>query len=272
MRLDISAFPVEVDIFLREYDGPAWQVAPFKHRSGWIMVAQARMETSFALRRRTLVAAVSDHGETYLPAVAERLLALPTSLPRDAQCDPPAELEEAMDALYWDFLGAMDLENLRLLEEAEEATAEKIRRFEAECLTLERKLFLAARELRSRRRSDGVSEQERAEIDSRLARLNEMAGELAQGMRQRAAEMRSENEALAEAVFASLAEFCEMEHCYCARWRARSGPSRRSDIRLPLAREMGFEAGFSADPWLAGADRPTLEQIARMGVFGRERD
>jgi hypothetical protein len=268
MRLDIVAFPVEVDVFLWAYDGPAWELASFRHRSGWLMVAQARMVTSFAERSRTLVAAISDHGEVYAPHVAARLFDVPSSFPRDAECDPPEELKAAMEALYWDFLGAMDLENLRLLQDAEERTAERISAFEAECASFERKLTAAIRELRRERRRDDLTEARRAEIEARLKRLDDMPGELAMGMRQRIAEMRRETEELEAAVLTALEDHAEIEHCYTARWRSRSRRTRRDDIRLPETRELNF----LIDPWLAGMDRPTLEQIAETRVFRNERD
>jgi hypothetical protein len=75
------------------------------------MASDARMVMPFCTWRRTLVACVSDHGEIYPPKVASRLLAMPTSLPRETVDGPPEVLNDLTEALYWDFLGAMDQEN-----------------------------------------------------------------------------------------------------------------------------------------------------------------
>jgi len=185
MRLDVGLCPVEVDIFLNAYDGPRWEIAPFRHRAGWLIVSEARMMMPFAVHSRFLVAAVSDHGETYPPGIAARILDIPTSLPRDAECDPPEELEDAMDALYWDFLGTTDLENLRYLQDAEAQATAKIHAFEAECVALEAKIWARVRALRAERRRDGLDDGQRDEIDARLNRLLAMPDELAHGLRRR---------------------------------------------------------------------------------------
>ena len=77
---------------------------------------------------------------------------MPTSLPKDAEVDPLEALEEVLDALYWDFLGAMDGENIRYLQEAEERTQKKLRDFEVRCVFVEEKLAVHMRELRQERR------------------------------------------------------------------------------------------------------------------------
>lgn len=113
MGLEFGIFPVAVNIYLEGYDGPTWEVSPFRHRSGWLMMSEARMVMPFGTWRRPLVAAVSDQGEVYPPWIAARLLDMPMSLPKDAEYDPPDQLEEVMDGLYWDFLGQIDVAPLR---------------------------------------------------------------------------------------------------------------------------------------------------------------
>ncbi len=148
MPHDFGLFPVAVDIYPQGYEGPAREAATFRHRSGWLMVSEARMVMPFGTWRRPLVACISDHGEVYPPSIAARLLAMPTSLPKDAEADPPELLDEMMDALYWDFLGAMDGENLRYLQDAEEHNEKKLRDFGERSFLVEEKFAVHMRELR----------------------------------------------------------------------------------------------------------------------------
>ncbi|MCA3160346.1 MAG: hypothetical protein ING31_12285 [Burkholderiales bacterium] len=268
MAFDIGDFPVELDFFLAAYEGPQWEMSPFRHRSGWLMLAEASIWSPFGERSAMLVAAVSDHGEMYHPQVAARLLDVPTSLPRDAECEPDSELEEAMDAAFWDFLGTVDLDNLRLLEEAQNEIDARITAFERDCAAFETKLWTAIRLLRAERRSHSVTEERKAEIEAKLNRYLEMPGELASGMRQRVREMREETEQLETAVFSSLGEIGELTHRSTVRWRARSGVQRHRDIRLGAPREWGL----TRHEWQQGLSGQTLEQIGQRPILRFERD
>jgi hypothetical protein len=268
MAFDIGDFPVELDFYLAAYDGPQWEMSPFRHRSGWLMLAEASVMTPFGERSAMLVAAVSDHGEMYHPHVAARLLDAPTSLPRDAECEPDSDLEEAMDAAFWDFLGTVDLESLRLLEDAQNAVDNRIAAFERECAAFETKLWTAIRLLRAERRSHALTEARRAEIEARLNRYLDMPGELALGMRQRVREMREETEELESAVMSSLGEPGELTQRCKLRWRARSGAPRYGDIRLGAPRDWEL----TRHEWHQGLSGQTLERIGQRRILRFERD
>jgi hypothetical protein len=244
MTRDFGVFPVAVNIYIDGYEGARSKVSPFVHRSGWLMASEARMTTPFGVKRRTLIAAISDHDEIYPPYVAARLLDMPVSLPKDAAYDPPGNLEEAIDGLYWDFLGATDRENLRNLREAEERTDAEIRDFEARCVAFERKLWAAFRNLRAERRKRELTVAYRAEIDNRLRRLSRMLDELPLGARRRTAEMRQKTEVLGEAVLSGLHDHGEIERLFVVHWTARR-QRRGKTIQLPVFQE----EPYSADAW-----------------------
>ena len=199
-------------------------------------MAKASVPTPFGLRLQRLVAAMSDHGEVFGPHIARHLLDCPTSLPRDPEGDPPEELGDAVDALFWDFLGRTDRECLRLLHEAETTVGEQIRDLEARGSAFEAKLWGMIRALRAERRQDGMEVGRRDAIDRQLARLDAMTGELAAGLRARAAEMRRETEALEAAVLAGLSDAGELEVVSTVRWVARSG-RRGVALSLPVFQE-----------------------------------
>ena len=130
MVFDVCTFPVEVDLALFAYDGPAWEVAPFRYRSGWLAFGRARAETAFGDREAILVAAVAITGRPTQQGLqlafsnCRRLFLVRLTTLR------PKSVEEALDNAYWDFFGAVDLDCRRLLGEAQDALDERIRVYE----------------------------------------------------------------------------------------------------------------------------------------------
>lgn len=236
MGFDFGIYPVAVSLYLGGYEGPAGHVAPFRHRSGWLALSEARLAMPFGTWRRPLVTAISDHGEIYAPWIASRLLQLPMSQPEEAGCEPPEQLEEAMDGLYWDFLGQMDRRNLQFFEDEQERRDTEIHKFEERCSVLEVRLATAIRALRKERRSVLTSDAGRAETAARLDRLLAMQDELALAMRQRVGEMRRDTEDLERTVLSSLTRYGSIEPRLTIRWTARSH-RRGMEIRLPLFQE-----------------------------------
>jgi hypothetical protein len=244
MGHDFGIFPLAVSIDLDDYDGPAWHVAPFRHRSGWLMASEATMETPFGIQRRQLVAAISERNEVYPPWIAAQLLQMPMSLPMEAECEPPDQLEEVMDGLYWDFLGRTDGESLGLLMQHQERNDAKIRNFERQCAGLENSLWAAARALRRECRQEDISAVRRDEVARQLDHLFEMRDELALRMTQGVAEMRLEMDTLEEEVFSSLTSHGEVETACVLHWTTRSR-RRGTSIHLPVFQE----ESYSADAW-----------------------
>jgi hypothetical protein len=268
MWRDECAYPIEVDLLLHAYDGPGWAVAPFRHRAGWLLVAEARRMTPFGMRSATLIAAVSDQGEVLPPALAARILDIPTSLPRDAECDAPSELDDAFDDAHLAFCERLDADLLGELEDAQAKVDARIRSFWAECAAFERKLSGAIRELRRKRLRDDPTAEELAAIETRLARLAEMSDELGLGMRRRTAEIRAETDELEAAVFEALEDHGEVEPLHVLRWRARRGGRACGDWRLSDRRETGLTLHLWSNP----ASGRTLDDIAAMRIFRHERD
>lgn len=244
MGSEFGIFPVAVNVYLGGYDGAASDVFPFRHRSGWLRVSEARMVMPFGTWRRPLVGAISDQGEVFSPRLALLLLESPMSLPKDAECDAPDLLDEVMDRLYWDFLGSMDLENLQYLEEEQGRSDERIGALERQCATIEAELWAQVRALRMERRQNSLPASRRDWINARLERLLELPDKLALGMRQHTAGIRRETEALERAVLSSLTDKGEIESLFTLHWTARSH-RRGMAIRLPVFQE----EPYSADAW-----------------------
>ena len=216
-----GAVPVELDVDLDAHEGPTWAIASVRGRSGWLSVADARLPMPFAMRKRALIACVDDRGEAIAPAIAEALFALPTSLPRPADELPPDQLDEVMEALFAGLLKRAKRDNLAHLARAHARTGERIAAFEADCRAFEDRLTGGARALRQERRSSSMSGAVVAAIDARLARLAAMVDELGSGMRDHIRAMRTEDDALEEAVVETLDERGHLQHRFTVRWHAR---------------------------------------------------
>lgn len=222
---DVGVDPVELYVDLEGYDGPARFVRPFRLRSGWLRVSEARFEMPFTTWRGTLIACVTDDGETLSPRLASRLFELPTSEPRVVCEHPPEELEAATDRLFADFLRRTDADNLLYLEEAVERGAMRLRRFEVRCAVFIAKLAGQIRALRAERRRPESTAEDRERIDARLRRLYEMWDQLEAETARRALAAREETADLEAEVFAALLRgHGEVEDRATIRWRAM--PSR----------------------------------------------
>jgi hypothetical protein len=244
MLRDFGTFPLAVDVYPEGYEGPAREVTPFRYRSGWLMVSEARMVMPFCTWRRTLVACVSDHGEVYSPSIAVRLLAMPTSLPKEAEAEPPDVLDEVRDALFWDFLGAMDQENLLYLQEAEERTEKTLRDFEWRCRLILQKVKSLMRQLRQERRDSRTRDERRVQIDAALVRLETLDSTFMVDMRDYISTLRAENDDLIDAIHSGLTDHGELEHLYTIRWTVRQH-RRGMTLRLPVFQE----EPFSVEAW-----------------------
>jgi len=249
MRLvEFGSTPVALDIYLEGYEGPSWETSPFRHRSGWLMVSEARFSMPFITWRQVLVACVTDQGEEFPPSVASRLFRMPTSLPRQSDHDPPEELEEVTERLYGEFLRRTDHDNLLYLEEEAERAEIKLQRFEMRCRGLQNKIDAAVRRLRAERRRS-VDSGQRDEIDAKLHRLSAMADQLATSFRRRAAEIRAETDDVVSAVLAAHGRCGRLDHLYTISWHARSSRARPR-LKLPL---------FQEEPWSVEAWRNRIE-------------
>ena len=97
---DIATPPFQIEIHLDCADVPRWVIAKLRHRRGWILAAEARLETPFGLERQTILTGVTDHGEVLPLAAIASLLDMPVSNLGEAEILPPAELARLMDAHY----------------------------------------------------------------------------------------------------------------------------------------------------------------------------
>ena len=182
------------------------------------MIAQAHRPSPFGEHRATLLAAVSDHGETYSPYVAARLLAMPAGLPREVGEMPPAELDRVMDELQLDFMAKTERAIQLQLEQEALHTDTEVADFESECLALDLKIRQA---IRSRRRQRvAASSEDRNRLESEIDRRSGWAEHLVRGMRAKVQQMRQRYHTLEDEVIECLDDDGDIEVISLTRWRA----------------------------------------------------
>lgn len=215
---EFGGHPVELEFSLESYEGPKWVAAAMRYRSGWLAVGEVEMQTAFDCTTQVLTAAIDDGGEPLGQWVAEALFSMNSGLPKDLDHEPPEELDLALDALYWDFLGRCDLDHLRMLEERERATALRSGTLEAR-----RRLAYDTAEsmilkLYARRRRESGDPARRAAIDVEIAEIEEKQAAAQQQHREILAAVSRELDDFDADVMESLKNHGRLTKLYALHW------------------------------------------------------
>jgi hypothetical protein len=227
----LNTTPIQLDFDLDGFDGPRWVVKPLRHRSGWLLAAEARLPTPFDIARRIIVVGITDDHDPIGPLRAEALLSVRVTNIADPGMLPPSELAEQVEMPWWDFLGTTDIETLQRLEVEErrneaEVIAERSK-FDAMQSKIERMQESFGRE----RRDAHVSPERRMELSKQLYRLDEMLGELSLTWPSRAAAIRGKITGLQDRAMASLRQHGIVEPLWAIRWRASHGMDAEARLK-----------------------------------------
>ncbi len=255
---EFGTYPVELEFSLDSYVGPAWVVPALFNRSGWLSVAEVDMETEFDRTTAVVAACVNDEGEVQGQWVTEALFSMRCSLPREALTEPPDDLELALDALYWDFLGRCDLQHLRQLEEREANARSTIARLELRRREVYEKVETVLSGLYARRRREHDNPDLRRVIDAKIAEIEEKQGETEHWHQQQLTRVSNELDEFERQAFAALRNHGRMAPLYTLRWGT-------AHTKVKRAAAHAFELRFSR-PAATPAAAPTRR--SRRAVVG----
>lgn len=255
---EFGTYPVELEFSLDSYVGPAWVVPALLNRSGWLSVAEVEMETEFDRTTAVIAACINDEGEVQGQWVAEALFSMRCSLPREAMTEPPDDLELALDALYWDFLGGCDLHHLRQLEENEASARGTIARLELRRREVYEKVEAALSGLYARRRREHDNPDFRRAIDAKIAEIEEKQSETERWHQQQLTRVSSGLDDFERQAFAALKNHGRMTPLYTLRWGTHHTKVKRAAAHA-------FELRFSR-PSATPATTPTRR--SRRAVAG----
>lgn len=149
--------PVCIELDLDSFDGPWTHVERFRGRSGWLVVAEARVMTADAAWDTTLVAACDGYGEPVPPIMAPNLLACACSLPAPCDESPPDELDEFLDEAAQELRLSWLRENNAGMRNLSRTGAERIAALEAATRAAVDDVDYRIADLRRRRRMPGVT-------------------------------------------------------------------------------------------------------------------
>lgn len=265
-----GAMPYSVDAYIDSYHGPGWVKRRLRGRSGWLQVARAQLTTDVSDWTATLVAGITDDGEHLGKVASHAFIEMRTSGAQICYNDPPEELSELTEMLFWDFLGRCDLRHLAMLEHAESnldarLTAEQAR---GEAVLADAERHIA--ELRRRRRSPEAPAEQRLEIDERIAKMEDSHGAASAWLVRHLAKLRDEGQAFEADIMAALENHGEYEELYTIHWVARSQYDRV--VGRPLLRELtttGSLHGVPRQKRLTKEDRWEIAEAQRIRVTPR---
>ena len=234
---EFGVYPVELHFSLDSHVGPSWIVPAMFNRSGWLSVAEVEMDTEFDRTRAVIAACVNDEGEVLGQWVVEELFSMQSSLPQEVVVEPPDDLAEALDALYWDFLGRCDIAHLKTLEEEERRVSSALARLELLRREVYEKVEAFLSSLYARRRRERGNDELCRMIDAKIEEVETKQTETEIWHRGRLQELQAELATFESQVLAALQNHGNLRPLYTVYWQARH-------TKVRTLANAGFEMRF----------------------------
>ncbi|WP_106797453.1 hypothetical protein [Rhizobium sp. H4] len=263
---EFGVYPVELHFFLDSHVGPGWVVPALLNRSGWLAVAEVEMETDFDHTRAVVAACINDEGEVLGKWVAEALFSMQCALPMEVVTEPPDDLGDALDALYWDFLGGCDVSHLRVLEDREQQTASAIARLEFRRQEVYAKVEDFLSDLYARRRREWDRPDIRRAIDEKIEEIENKQSAADTWHRSQLSTFHDELEEFETQVLASLQNHGRVRPLYTVYWQTRYSKVRTVantgfDLRYGLPSQERFSKDLRSLE--NSARRHRIDQLVR---------
>lgn len=263
---EFGVYPVELHFSLDSHVGPAWVVPALLNRSGWLAVAEVEMETDFDHTRAVIAACVNDEGEVLGKWVAEALFSMQCALPMEVVTEPPDDLGDALDALYWDFLGRCDVSHLRALEDREQQTASSIARLELRRQEVYAKVEDFLSNLYARRRREWDRPDIRRAIDEKIEEIESKQSAADTWHRSQLTAFHTELEEFETQVLASLQNHGRVRPLYTVYWQTQYSKLRTVantgfELRYGLPKQQHFRTDLRSVE--TNARRQRIEQLDR---------
>lgn len=249
---EFGVYPVELQFWLDSHVGPSWVLPALINRSGWLSVAEVEMETEFDRTRAVIAACINDEGAVLGQWVVEALFSMQSSLPKEVTIEPPEELEDALDALYWDFLGRCDIDHLKALEEEERRISEAIVRLERRRRDVYEQVEVFLSSLYARRRRERGNDELCKMLDSKIKEVETKQAEAEIWYRDRLLELQTELANFETLVLASLQNHGSMRPLYTVYWQ-----THHSKVRTVAYAGFEMRFGLPAPQTLNASPSPT---------------
>ena len=176
------------------------------------------LETPVSSHEEVIAYFCNDMGQPLPAWLGNRLFDMRSSVPTYMHHEPPEELEEQADALYWDFLGRCDRKNLAELERAEDRLFNDIHAKEAMALGGVAQIDDYISSLRREKRHPECALSRKVEIDERIADVKKYKPQLLAALPDEIEALRRDYEASEQDAFESITFHGRIETLYTVRW------------------------------------------------------
>ena len=187
-----------------------------------MQVAEATLETPLSSTKQFIACYCDDHGRAIQTWLGDRIFDMRASVPTYMHQDPPEELADLMDALYWDFLGRCDMKSLRALEQAERKLDQDIHAIEDEADLGLREVNAFIFNLRRERRAPDCSSERRAAIRKRIGDMEAMRPSLLKALGASVQSLRDNHDQFEVDIYEGLSCHGRIYVLYTVRWTLRS--------------------------------------------------
>jgi hypothetical protein len=235
---DFGTVPIALEFSIDSYPGLMREVGKFRRKSGWLRAIKMTLDSHALYEERFTLACITDNFQTIFPWRASKLLEMRCSMPLEVFDDPPKELDDLTDTLYWDFLGTCDLKHLKLLGEVQEQSDKRA----ANITRQMDETFILAEDhiskLRKERRLAQTTLERRVDIDQRIQLIRSTQDKAIPFVRKKLDHVEHELEQYEADVDEAIKSHGTVEELYTIHWTARSLFNKRL-YSLPF-QEVGF--------------------------------
>ena len=176
------------------------------------------LETPVSSHQEVISYFCNDMGQPLPAWLGNRLFDMRSSIPTYMHHEPPEELEEQADALYWDFLGRCDRKNLAELERGEDRLNDDIHAKEGMALGGVSQIDDYISSLRREKRHPDCALSRKSQIDDRIAEVEKYKPQLLAALPDEINTLRRDYETLEQDIFESLTFHGRIEPLYTVRW------------------------------------------------------
>lgn len=219
---DFGPAPLAVDIYWESYPGKKAHIWRLWQQSGWMQAVRVSLETPISTHEEIITLFCNDMGQPMPTWLGNRLFDMRSSIPTYMHHEPPEELEDQADGLYWDFLGRCDRKNLAELARGEDTLFEDIARTEGKALAGVSDIDSHITTLRRERRHPECCEDRRAQIDAQIDAIAQLKPKLLAALPGEVAKLHEAYELFEDDVYESVTCHGRIDPLYTVRWTMQS--------------------------------------------------
>ena len=276
MLAEFGAVPVQVDFWVDSLGLPYRFRRHFYRREGWLQAVRCKLDTIVSSHEKTVLAACNEQGEIISEWYASRLLDMECGIPKEVYFEPPPELDDISDALYWDFLGTCDLQNLRMLRDLENGTEQKLEELSSRADEIFEDAEGYVSSLRRKMRSPDCAPENRRQYRDDIDLVENKLTTAMRWVRSQMDDIRSVSARTERDILDSLTVHGEKEALFTIHWRTRSN-WRQIRIDFPLQQTERPNPGIDVNSETAkraasALARATYEQREKYLVEQAERN